>query len=188
MQMLCTLRRWLRRLEPRVRDQLAGTVLARAVPWMEQRALFRFQREPLARGVAAGMFCGLIPGPLQLLGTVGACGWLRGNVVAGGITTFYTNPLTTVPLYVLAFQMGSLVLPGEQSMPAWNPSGPAGAFSVEALATWMQALGTPLLVGLPVLGLVLAVLGYAVVQALWLAPALQRGRRWQRARELRDRP
>jgi len=49
----------------------------------------------------------------------------------------------------------------------------------------MQALGTPLLVGLPVLGLVLAVLGYGLVQALWLAPAVQRGRRWQRARALR---
>ena len=30
-------------------------------------------------------------------------------------------------------------------------SGPCGRFSVQALATWMQALGTPLLVGLPAL-------------------------------------
>lgn len=186
MRMLSTLRRKLRHLEPSVRDQLARTALARAVPWMEQRALFRFQREPLARGVAAGLFCGLIPGPLQLVGAVGACAWLRGNVVAGGVTTFYTNPLTTVPLYVLAFQVGSLVLPGEQVLPAFNASGPEGAFNVQALADWMQALGTPLLVGLPVLGLVLAVLGYALVQALWLAPVLQRGRRRQRARALRD--
>ena len=76
MQMLCRLRRWLRGLEPRVRGHMDRPWLLRLQPWLEQRALFRFQRQPLARGVAAGMFCGLIPGPLQLPGTLLACAWL----------------------------------------------------------------------------------------------------------------
>lgn len=59
---------------------------------------------------------------------------------------------------------------------------PGGDFSVQALGAWMQALGTPLLVGLPTLGLVMAALGYATVQLLWLAPALQRKRRLARSR------
>jgi len=180
MQMLCTLRRWLRGLEPRARAHLEQGWLSRYQPWLEQRALFRFQRQPLARGVAAGMFCGLIPGPLQIPGTLAICAWLRGNVVAGGVATFYTNPLTIMPLYVLAFHVGALVMPGEQSLPAWSPE--VGGFSVEAMGAWMQALGTPLLVGLPTLGLVMAVLGYAMVQLLWLAPALQRKRRLARSR------
>ncbi len=180
MQMLCTLRRWLRGLEPRARAHLEQGWLSRYQPWLEQRALFRFQRQPLARGVAAGMFCGLIPGPLQIPGTLAICAWLRGNVVAGGVATFYTNPLTIMPLYVLAFHVGALVMPGEQSLPAWSPE--VGGFSVEAMSAWMQALGTPLLVGLPTLGLVMAVLGYATVQLLWLAPALQRKRRLARSR------
>ncbi|PTT15974.1 DUF2062 domain-containing protein [Acidovorax sp. HMWF029] len=178
--MLCTLRRWLRGLEPRARAHLEQGWLSRYQPWLEQRALFRFQRQPLARGVAAGMFCGLIPGPLQIPGTLAICAWLRGNVVAGGVATFYTNPLTIMPLYVLAFHVGALVMPGEQSLPAWSPE--VGGFSVEAMGAWMQALGTPLLVGLPTLGLVMAVLGYATVQLLWLAPALQRKRRLARSR------
>jgi len=45
-----------------------------------------------------------------------------------------------------------------------------------------QALGTPLLIGLPTLGLLLAVLGYVTVQLLWLAPALHRKRRLARSR------
>lgn len=182
MQALCSLRRWLRGLEPQVRERLERSPLARFQPWLEQRALFRFQRQPLARGVAAGMFCGLIPGPLQIPGTLLVCAWLRGNIVAGGVATFYTNPLTTVPLYALAFYLGALVMPGEQSLPAWNSVAPGGDFSVQALATWMQALGTPLLVGLPTLAAVMAVLGYAAVQLLWLTPALQRKRRWTRCR------
>lgn len=182
MQALCSLRRWLRGLEPQVRERLERSVLARFQPWLERRALFRFQRQPLARGVAAGMFCGLIPGPLQIPGTLLVCAWLRGNIVAGGVATFYTNPLTTVPLYALAFYLGALVMPGEQSLPAWSSVAPGGDFSVQALVAWMQALGTPLLVGLPTLAAVMALLGYATVQLLWLTPALQRKRRWTRCR------
>ena len=163
MQPLCRLRRWLRALEPRARQLLDRSWLAQFQPWLEQRALFRFQRQPLARGVAAGMFCGLIPGPLQIPGTLLVCAWLRGNVVAGGVATFYTNPLTTVPLYVMAFYLGALVMPGAQTLPAWSSVAPDGEFTVQALGTWMQALGTPLLIGLPTLGLLLAVL---VVKAL----------------------
>ena len=182
MQPLCRLRRWLRTLEPRARQLLDRSWLAQFQPWLEQRALFRFQRQPLARGVAAGMFCGLIPGPLQIPGTLLVCAWLRGNVVAGGVATFYTNPLTTVPLYVMAFYLGALVMPGAQTLPAWSSVAPGGEFAVRALGTWMQALGTPLLIGLPTLGLLLAVLGYVTVQLLWLAPALHRKRRLARSR------
>lgn len=42
MQMLCTLRRWLRGLEPQVRGRIEGSWLARFQPWLEQRAMFRF--------------------------------------------------------------------------------------------------------------------------------------------------
>ena len=42
--------------------------------------------------------------------------------------------------------------------------------------------GYALLVGLPALGLLLAALGYATVQLLWLAPALHRKRRLARSR------
>ena len=96
------------------------------------------------------------------------------------MATFYTNPLTIMPLYVLAFHMGALVMPGEQTLPAWSPEG--GSFSVEAMGGWMQALGMPLLVGLPTMGLTFAALGYALVHVLWLVPALQRKRRWEKCR------
>ena len=81
-----------------------------------------------------------------------------------------------------AFYLGALVMPGTHTLPAWSSVVPGGDFSVQALGTWMQALGAPLLVGLPTLGLVMAVLGYATVQLLWLAPALQRKRRLARSR------
>ena len=79
-----------------------------------------FPAQPLARGLAVGLLCGLIPGPLQIAATIVLCSLLRANVVLGVATTFYTNPLTIVPLYALAFQIGSALLPGEQTMPVFD--------------------------------------------------------------------
>jgi uncharacterized protein (DUF2062 family) len=170
-------RSWLRHLEPRVLDSLNGPLLRRMRPWLDRHDVLSFTREPLARGVAIGMLCGLIPGPLQVLGSMLMCAWLRGNVIAAALATMYTNPVTIVPLYWLAFQIGAMVLPGEHPMPAFEaPEGGVGAW-MEGLGDWMTALGWPLLVGLPVLAFLLAAIAYAVMQLLFLTPVIRRARR-----------
>ena len=175
-------RSWLRHLEPRVLDTLNGPFLRRTRPWLDQHDVFSFTREPLARGVAIGMFCGLIPGPLQVLGSLGLCAWLRGNAIAAALATAYTNPVTIVPLYWVAFQIGAFLLPGQHVMPAFEvPDGGLGAW-MTGLGEWVAALGWPLLLGLPVMGLVLAVNSYVLVQILFLRPVIRRARR-MRARQ-----
>lgn len=170
-------RAWLRHLEPRVLGSLNGRWLRGLRPWLDQHDVFSFTREPLARGVAIGMLCGLIPGPLQVLGSLVLCAWLRGNVIAAALTTAYTNPLTIVPLYWLVFQIGAFLLPGHRLMPPFvAPEGGMGAWAV-GLGEWMGALGWPLLVGLPVLAGLLATSTYALVQIFFLMPVIRRARR-----------
>lgn len=170
-------RSWLRHLEPRVLDSLNGPLLRRMRPWLDRHDVLSFTREPLARGVAMGMLCGLIPGPLQVLGSMGMCAWLRGNVIAAALATTYTNPVTIVPLYWLAFQIGAFLLPGQHPMPSFEaPHGGMGEW-MAGLGEWMTALGWPLLVGLPVLALVLAASAYALLQILFLTPVIRRARR-----------
>lgn len=174
-------RSWLRHLEPRVLDTLNSPGLKRLRPWLDRHDVFSFTREPLARGVAFGVLCGLIPGPLQILGSLGLCAWLRGNVIAAAIATAYTNPLTIVPLYWLAFQIGAFLLPGNQIMPpSVAPEGGMGAWAV-GLGEWMRALGWPLLMGLPVLAGVLAANAYALMQIFFLMPVIRRARRMRRS-------
>lgn len=170
-------RSWLRHLEPRVLACLDNPWLSRFRPWLERQDVFSFTREPLARGVAIGMLCGLIPGPLQILGALVLCVWLRGNVIAAALATAYTNPLTIVPLYWLAFQLGALLLPGAQTMPPFVV--PQGDFTqwLAGLGAWMTALGWPLLLGLPLLGLLLAANAYALVQLFFLIPVHKRAKR-----------
>jgi uncharacterized protein (DUF2062 family) len=176
------LRHWLRNLEPRVLAHMNGPLLQRMRPWLDRREVFNFNRRPLALGVAIGMFCGLIPGPLQVPATLAVCAWLRGNAIAGALATCYTNPLTIVPLYLLAFQVGQWVLPGTQTLPPLPTMGHGAADWMQGLLAWAQAMGWPLLVGLPLLGGALALLAYGAMQALWLSPAIRRSWRiWQLA-------
>jgi uncharacterized protein len=172
-------RSWLRGLEPRVLQTLNGPLLGRLRPWLDGHDVFSFTREPLARGVAIGILCGLIPGPLQVLGSIGMCAWLRGNIIAAVIATAYTNPLTIVPLYWLAFQIGAAILPGTHVMPHLDMHHESFTQWASGMVEWMMALGWPLLLGLPILGVVLAASMYGLVQLMFLLPV------WRRARRMR---
>ena len=70
--------------------------------------LWHLNRHSAAGAVAAGMFCGLIPGPLQMLGAAICALVFRVNLPLAMFVTLYTNPLAIVPLYLLAYQIGRL--------------------------------------------------------------------------------
>jgi hypothetical protein len=121
-------------------------------------------------GVAAGMFCGLIPGPFQMLGAAICAILFRVNLPVAVFTTLYTNPVTIVPLYVVAFYLGSLVSGGGALVAISEP--PDFSFvhfadSMRALADWTIALGQPLVIGLVLLASILAAAGYGVVRLAW---------------------
>lgn len=131
--------------------------------------LWHLNRHSAAGGVAVGLFCGLIPGPLQMLGATLACVVWRVNLPLALLSTLYTNPLTIVPLYVVAFGLGNLLLGGNGSEfvapPDWAVQGFAAW--VGELIGWMAGLGKPLFVGLLLLASLLSVTGYFVVRGAW---------------------
>jgi uncharacterized protein len=177
------IKRWFRSLEPRVLAELDRPLLAWAKPWLDRRDLFAFNRRPLAMGVAIGLFCGLIPGPLQVAATIVMCSLMRGNIVAGVVTTFYTNPLTIIPLYILAFHIGDYLLPGVYTLQPFADVKFGGIEWISAVSSWVQTLGWPLAVGLPVMGLWFAVNGFWLVNYLWLRPVNARRKRMKARRE-----
>lgn len=151
--------------------------------WLDQHDVFSFSREPLAKGIAFGLFCSLIPGPLQIIAAAALCVLFRGNALAAASATLLSNPLTIVPLYVLAFKIGALILPGAHVLPPWRgETGDSGFFT--ALIDWVQAMGWPLVVGLPTLALFIASWGYAMTQILWIRPILKRAKRMRMRRRM----
>jgi uncharacterized protein (DUF2062 family) len=141
--------------------------------------LWHLNRHSVAGGVAVGLFAGLVPGPFQMLTAAILAVPLRVNLPVALATTLYTNPLTIGPLYVIAYWIGTLFVPGEGA-PFSHPPGldwsNLGAW-LRASFEWMLSLGKPLAVGLVVLAVGLAIAGYVVVQLAWRAQVMIAWRR-----------
>lgn len=144
-------------------------------PWLRPFAssllhprLWHLNRHSAAGAVAAGMFCGLIPGPLQMIGAAVCALVFRVNLPLAMFVTFYTNPFTIVPLYVVAYQIGRLMLGDHSSFvppPTFDPT--TFVAWTTAMQGWMIHAAKPLGIGLIVLACVLAVLGYVATKAAW---------------------
>jgi uncharacterized protein len=139
--------------------------------------LWHLHRRSVAGGVAIGLFCGLIPGPFQMMGAALLAVLFRVNLPVALITTLYTNPFTIVPLYLLAYEIGAWVS-GAQSGVTVQPSFPELHWQnmMRELWNWMVMLGEPLLIGLPLLAAGLAIIGYFVVRVSWRVAVLLKWR------------
>ena len=130
--------------------------------------LWHLNRHSAAGAVAAGMFCGLIPGPFQMLGAAICALVFRVNLPLAMFVTLYTNPFTIVPLYLVAYEMGRLAIGESHGFimpPAFSATDLIGWTS--AMETWMLAVAKPLGIGLILLATGLAVLGYVATRAAW---------------------
>ena len=135
--------------------------------------LWHLNRHSAAGAVAVGLFCGLIPGPLQMLAAALCCVGFRVNLPLALVTTLYTNPLTILPLWVAAFAIGEWIL-GAGGGPFTSPPEWSGAWSGDALLAWLHALygwmaglGRPLFIGLVALASGLSVAGYMLTRLAW---------------------
>ena len=133
--------------------------------WLDRPGVWSLNRRSVPGALAIGLFCGLIPGPFQMLGALLLAVPLRQNVPVALATTLYTNPITIVPLYVLAYHYGSLLVsdPAAGAIPQYD----AGWLDWEALLEWMMGLGKPLAVGLAALAVTLAAAGYVIARIAW---------------------
>jgi len=130
--------------------------------------LWHLNRHSAAGAVAAGMFCGLIPGPLQMIGAAICALVFRVNLPLAMFVTLYTNPFTIVPLYLVAYQIGRLAT--DDSAGFVKPPDFEMTRFVEwtqAMQTWMIGVGKPLGIGLVLLALILAGIGYVLTKAAW---------------------
>jgi uncharacterized protein (DUF2062 family) len=155
---------------PKPEAILENRYLAWLKPWLGHPRLWHMHRGSVSLGVAIGAVTGLIPGPVQILLAILISIPLRANVLAAAAGTFVTNPFTFIPLYMLAFSMGTLVT-GEKMVRLIPPD---LSFSwtepwkiVPAMFDWFVSLGPTLLVGLGLLAVVLALVCYFGTRVVW---------------------
>ena len=159
------MRKHLRRFVPDAEAMRSHRLVLLFGRWLTHPSLWHLNRRSVPGAVAIGLFCGLIPGPVQMLGALLMAIPLRKNVPVAMVVTIYTNPLTIVPLYVIAYAYGKLLL-GHR-----GPDDPITPFqwdwTLQTFLDWMMSLGKPLGVGLVALALTLAIVGYFATVLLW---------------------
>jgi uncharacterized protein (DUF2062 family) len=95
---------------------------------------------------------------------------LKVNLPVAAMTTWYSNPITIVPLYYAAYRLGKWVTGAGttasvaadvdlrfDNIRQWLPM----------LVDWLGAMGEPFVIGLGLLALILAAVAYFGVLAAW---------------------
>ena len=166
------------------RHRLFGRVMA---PLTARAELWRFTRRTVPRGVAVGLFVGIflmVPG-LQVIGAVLLCVPLRGNIPIAAISTFVATPPTIVFMILPAAAAIGSSFGYHADLAAMMALIHRGAGWAEWLA-WAGSDAAPALgLGLAVLGLSVAAVGYLAAVRLWHWRVLARRRRRLHAAHLR---
>ena len=161
------------------REQIAGHRLSRPFQsHLRRDELWRFTRRSVPRGVAVGLFVGilfLIPG-VQIIGSALFALPFRANIPVAAGMTFLTNPFTTPALILAAGELGSFFGLGSDigTVKAMLSRG-------TSLSDWLSwlvsdaALG--ILCGLTIIAAVSAAVGYLVSILIW---RWWTGRKWRR--------
>ena len=164
-------RKFIRRYVPNAADARDHRLLSRFGSWAHHPNLWHLNRHSVAGGVAIGLFAGLLPAPLQMISAAALAVAFRRNLPVAVLVTLYTNPVTFVPLYLLGYELGKLILGAGGAAPVTPFEMDWSHFfaSMERLVLWTVSLGPRLVVGVLALALIFAALGYFAVQLGWRA-------------------
>ncbi|MDJ0745591.1 MAG: DUF2062 domain-containing protein [Xenococcaceae cyanobacterium MO_167.B27] len=124
----------------------------------------------IARGFAVGVFAGCFPffGFQTLIGIILAT-FVRGSKVTAALGTWISNPITYIPLFMLNFKVGKLLL-GVESISSKE-------VDLESLSSLMESgyiFAVTLLVGCVVVGAIASILAYFL--SLYIFQRLKRKR------------
>ncbi|PJG57768.1 DUF2062 domain-containing protein [Aeromonas cavernicola] len=138
--------------------------------------LWHLNRRSAAGACAVGLFMAWIPLPCQMLLAAGGAIFCRVNVPLAVALVWLSNPLTMPPLFYGAYLTGCALL-GHPSEPI------AIEFTWAWLASVLETVASPLLLGSLVLALLSAILGYTLTRLCW---RLSTVRQWHMRRTLRS--
>lgn len=131
--------------------------------------LWRFTRRSVPRGVALGLFVGiflLIPG-VQIVGSALLALPFRANVPVAAAMTFLSNPLTTPFILYASVYVGNLLMGRGADATGVMTLIESGA-GVAEWSAWLLSEAAPaLVVGLFVISVVSAVVGYGIAVLFW---------------------
>lgn len=162
-QFVTRMRAWGHRNMP-TREQMARS---RWVPKSVLRSeLWRFTRRSVPRAVALGLLVGILLPFAQIIFAAILSLPIRANVPIAALTTFVTNPFTTPLIWALAYQLGNLLLHFDDQA--------GGAIDrlfnltdVWDAIQWLTSEGRSLALGLVIIAVISAAIGYVSSGWVW---------------------
>ena len=137
--------------------------------------LWHLNRRSVAGGVAAGLFAGFLPMFGQMLIAATLAIFFRVNLPVAVLSTWFSNPLTYIPVFLFAYKLGALLLQIPVDQHSFDMSLSWQEWTHEILLIWQ-----PLLLGCLIFGLVAALVAMAIVHLMWRLVII---RRWLKRRD-----
>ena len=135
--------------------------------------LWHINRHSLAGAAFNGVFCALLPIPLQMVVAAVLAVRFKCNLPLSILLVWFTNPLTYVPVFYFTYRIGAWTLGLDVAAPE------------QVDFAWLLQQLVPLWVGSVLSGLVFGLIGYALVKVTWRLAVL---RSWQRRQRKRQPP
>jgi len=127
---------------------------------LHDQRLWGIRRKTVVPAFALGLMVAFLPFPGHFLAAALSALALRVNIPVASVTTFVINPVTVGPAFYFCYLVGAYLLRLEP-----------GPFSFEMSLDWManvfMTVWLPLSLGCLLVGSIAALIGYAVLDALW---------------------
>lgn len=131
----------------------------------------KFEANPVAVGVAAGLFSAFIPLPIQTVLSILIALCLRGNIIIAVAFTWVSNPITFVPIVYLIYRVGGLILgvnnAKNYTLPDYSIKFSSFSDFWISVTHGLSQFSLAFIVGLPLVAFTIAALGYLVVISIW---------------------
>ncbi len=159
---------WIKKYLPTHQDIEKNSTL-KNIKSLRNRELWSFSCEPVARGVAIGLFAAVIPFAQMLIAAILSI-IFRANVPVAVAMTWVSNPLTFIPFTYSSFYIGRFILSENGSEIhfkefCWDSSNLSELWS--SFSTWLFQFGKAFFVGMPILAIILAIIGYLGTRLIW---------------------
>ena len=171
------------------RDAITQSRLLRWLgPRIHDPLLWHVNRRSVARGVAMGVFFGLMIPIAQIPAAAIASLLLRGNLWIAAVSTLVSNPLTYGPLYYFAYRLGAGVIGTRTPADLTADDVERPMRMIDSLAqawAWITGIGQPLLVGMLIMAITGSVIAFWGTLLVWRMRVTAMWRRLRHERRLR---
>ena len=145
------LRKWLKKHLPGKNSIHNDSSMSLFNRYLPHPYLWRLNCTGISRGTVIGLFVAFIPLPFQMIIAAFLSLLCRANLPIALALTWITNPFTFVPINYFIYWVGKKIL-GE---------------SVENMTVSASQLGKAYFIGLPVVAIGAATLGYFIIRLVW---------------------